>query len=1539
MPGHRISIKPLISFCVGILKSSIKDSALYPQVFSTSETFIICEALFDELVEIAKDRGIGDDCAGIIDENCSVLEMMRLLTGKCILTGDSNSSPAYIGETLQLLAAFSTLAFTHKDKDLENEDGATALQKRRVCEFILKVCLGLVPRTQVTLRTLCQQTTRTDRTSMNKLLVKESDEAYNVLRLYGSANDGCGENETSWLLDTLSQIHVSVGSAVEALDWSFNPDRDVRSLYVGLKNLGATCYMNSFMQVLFMNPIVRCQVLGTSVVLSSEGSDNPAALAAEKAENLVCQLQDMFCALEHSTRRSYNPRGWTHAFKDPTGLAPVNVMVQQDAQEFLGTLFHRLEGQLFVAPADLPLDQRDKKVPLLQHCFGGTLCNQIVKEGIGTPSADDIRENSEPFVCISLEVKGCSDLESSMRKFVAGESFPDYEWDSDQPRVSITKRQCLLNDELPQSLIFHLKRFEFNLDTFLREKVNDEFSFPVDTPLDVYPFTKEGLQGVGATCDNKDVSSCLYTLGAVVVHTGTAEGGHYFSYIKESYEDVVSRLKACAAPGQSCSLSPEEVEKSRRWIEFNDTEISLFAASRIPAECFGGMTVSHDFDLHSHTVETSTIVNPKSAYMLIYDRVQCQEPRQELIIREMSVECPVPALQRTVSSVESSLAEPLLRDNQLHTLIRRVFSQNHLKCSLEFAKSSIVQAWSTVQALAKDNAATSAFQNASRAFTDQLCQGVYFVLHFLSKSSSSLETLYKEGVDFLLEQLTSLPAGTVSRGMKRGSSPVGGFSSADVLVRGSVISTSEGVVYQENIPPPVPPSSALQGLDTHHSSEETNVEKSTQEQEQVIDNEDEDDMDDEEMRLALSLSLGEDVDVGKVMSLQSQSQSPAKEVENESPVVDMMAEKLADTSALATRRVMQLMLHDLFSQPSLPTSSNTDDMRVSSLQTMLFAPSQEVRQGYAKLLHNLYCSALEIPSPGSMSTDCTRPARNVLGSTAQHLLYDDIMSVSSTSSTPPQYVEFDLGLLSGPSSQSLCVGLVLHLTRNSMFMHAAEQWRRCDSYFWLLRQIASSSFEAREVMIQRDVLVQLVDLVVGNLSPACGLLYASGSRKHPPTSFVSVVPDKTGALPKHASPTSLPDFTDLFHLLADLVTSTATDAMLTGSGIPPTFSNMSASGYAGEAVNLNTLQNRLVSFAFCSEEVTVNPSVSPVPGGQHFNPNEMVIVHDALFSTALKQARYVPALLRIMTHMAFESVAVSNSVAEVLVRAVSFASLGETSHVFEAVAAFLKIEDSLSMRRAQMVLENAGGLFSVLQEVAFVVKNPTKVCVCLTSLLKILHDVPVAREAVSTPRAKVDSWAVWMLRFSYQYREKASKEDQLALALALSASVAESKSDGDNAVDETSLLKTMGPFLLVYGEDEEERESSWTNRSSKCFSMLRALLVLLGKDPDLLIPTDAFEDYDTATFTTGTGGLAGNGAAPAAASNTITASSLNANNKRNVTDLTSDVMDCSSTDGLTGFEDMPALVPSGGDQQQQPNLENMTDAELAQFLASNQDFM
>ena len=109
---------------------------------------------------------------------------------------------------------------------------------------------------------------------------------------------------------------------------------------------------------------------------------------------------------------------------------------------------------------------------------------------------------------------------------------------------------------------------------------------------------------------------------------------------------------------------------------------------------------------------------------------------------------------------------------------------------------------------------------------------------------------------------------------------------------------------------------------------------------------------------------------------------------------------------------------------------------------------------------------------------------NALAAIAPALLYRDTLSAStSTSTSTLPGPSADSSTSSGASSSSsscLGVALVLHLTRNQMFLLAAEQWRRCDSYFWLLRQIAQASHEAREVMVHRDVLVQLVDLVLGD---------------------------------------------------------------------------------------------------------------------------------------------------------------------------------------------------------------------------------------------------------------------------------------------------------------------------------------------------------------------------------------------------------------------------------------------------------------------------
>ena len=51
-------------------------------------------------------------------------------------------------------------------------------------------------------------------------------------------------------------------------------------------------------------------------------------------------------------------------------------------------------------------------------------------------------------------------------------------------------RRCAFR-ELPPTLIIHLKRFEFDLSTMGRMKVNDHITFPMD--LNMFPYTEEGL--------------------------------------------------------------------------------------------------------------------------------------------------------------------------------------------------------------------------------------------------------------------------------------------------------------------------------------------------------------------------------------------------------------------------------------------------------------------------------------------------------------------------------------------------------------------------------------------------------------------------------------------------------------------------------------------------------------------------------------------------------------------------------------------------------------------------------------------------------------------------------------------------------------------------------------------------------------------------------------------------------------------------------------------------------------------------------------
>jgi hypothetical protein len=178
---------------------------------------------------------------------------------------------------------------------------------------------------------------------------------------------------------------------------------------------------------------------------------------------------------------------------------------------------------------------------------------------------------------------------------------------------------------LPSTLILHLKRFELNFDTMEMVKLNDRCEFP--SMLNMQAYTKEGLAARGkGVIDLKSKNGKVdieakdselidqmeklklnspeyyeYELSGVLVHTGSAHGGHYYSFVKERVD-------------KSENANP-------RWISFNDSIVDVFDPRLIPDECFGGEeTVTHRNHYYNHSSEYKT-ERRRNAYLLFYDRV------------------------------------------------------------------------------------------------------------------------------------------------------------------------------------------------------------------------------------------------------------------------------------------------------------------------------------------------------------------------------------------------------------------------------------------------------------------------------------------------------------------------------------------------------------------------------------------------------------------------------------------------------------------------------------------------------------------------------------------------------------------------------------------------------------------------------------------------------------------------------------------------------------------------------------------------------
>lgn len=228
--------------------------------------------------------------------------------------------------------------------------------------------------------------------------------------------------------------------------WDYWPRNDVRSIYgyLGLINLGATCYMATSLQHLFMIKEAR------RLILESKTSQTNAG----QYDNILLEVKKIFAFLQESEREAYSPKDLCKVYTMDQQV--LNTGEQKDMQEFFTDLISKLEET-----SDPNLKNEIKKL------FGGVITNVVI-----SLDCPHVSSSLEEFYTVRCQVAGMKDLYESLNEITVKDTLEGdnmYTCSTCSKKVRAEKRACF--KQLPEVLCLNTMRYTFNMVTMLKEKV------------------------------------------------------------------------------------------------------------------------------------------------------------------------------------------------------------------------------------------------------------------------------------------------------------------------------------------------------------------------------------------------------------------------------------------------------------------------------------------------------------------------------------------------------------------------------------------------------------------------------------------------------------------------------------------------------------------------------------------------------------------------------------------------------------------------------------------------------------------------------------------------------------------------------------------------------------------------------------------------------------------------------------------------------------------------------------------------------------